>query len=88
MGTKKTTQRLCSEIQLFDLCELEVCGQKDGRFCTKAEILERFEAIKEEDERSPEQYLVELPDEVEGEEELGFDQALGDDDFADEDEEP
>jgi hypothetical protein len=45
-------RRLCSEIQLFDLCDLETCRKKDGRFCTDPEVLERFEAIKEEDDRA------------------------------------
>ena len=86
METQKSTQRLCSEIQLFDLCELDACGHKDGRFCTRGEILERFEAIKEEDERAPEQYLSEELDEDEESEELGFDEAYGDDEYGDEEE--
>jgi hypothetical protein len=45
------TQRLCNEIQLFDLCELEKCGHKKGLYCTSIELLNRFEAIAEEDER-------------------------------------
>jgi hypothetical protein len=44
-------KRLCNEIQLFDLCELEKCGHKQGLFCTRTELLNRFEAIAEEDER-------------------------------------
>lgn len=68
MDTQKHAQRLCSEIQLFDLCDLESCCQKDGRYCTNPEVLERFEAIKEEDERSPEQYLTEELDLDENEE--------------------
>ena len=83
MGAEQSTRRLCSEIQLFDLCELEVCCHKDSRYCTNSEILERFEAIKEEDERSPEQYLVEDLDEEEGLEEAGHDEAY-DDDYDDE----
>ncbi len=63
METQSVTKRLCSEIQLFDLCDLDTCTCKDGRFCTNPEILQRFEAIKEEDERP--QYLS---DELEGEE--------------------
>jgi hypothetical protein len=67
METQQRTQRLCSEIQLFDLCELEACKHKEGRFCTEGTILERFEAIKEED---PEQYVAEELDEDEESEEL------------------
>lgn len=43
-------QRLCSEIQLFDLCDLECCSHKQGRFCTRTELLARFEHIADEDE--------------------------------------
>jgi hypothetical protein len=46
-------RRLCSEIQLFDLCDLERCSHKQGRFCTRAELLARFEQIAEEDECAP-----------------------------------
>ena len=84
MGTQKHVQRLCSEIQLFDLCDLETCCQKDGRYCTNQEVLQRFEAIKEEDERSPEQYLTEELDEEE-DEELGLDGEFGDDEYGDDD---
>lgn len=73
MATQQHTRRLCSEIQLFDLCDLEDCGQKDGRYCHNPEALERFEAIKEEDERAPEQYLTEEPEEEEGDEDLVYD---------------
>jgi len=72
MGTQKP-QRLCSEIQLFDLCDLDTCCQKDGRYCTNPEVLARFEAIKEEDERSPQQYLGEEFEEAEDEDAEGLD---------------
>jgi len=87
MGTQKHAQRLCSEIQLFDLCDLDTCCQKDGRYCTNPEVLERFEAIKEEDERSPEQYLTEELDEEESEEgeEFGSGDDLDADGYDDDD---
>ena len=66
-------RRLCSEIQLFDLCELDLCPHKDGRFCTENGILQRFEAIKEEDERSSLQYLAEENEDDEDVEEDEFD---------------
>ena len=44
-------QRLCSEIQLFDLCELEQCRYREGRFCTDTEMLARFEAVAEPEDR-------------------------------------
>ena len=87
MGTQKHAQRLCSEIQLFDLCDLDTCCQKDGRYCTNPEVLERFEAIKEEDERSPEQYLTEELEEDDSEEsdEFGIGADLDADDYDDDD---
>ncbi|GEM_PF-475476 len=44
---KELPRRLCSEIQLFDLCELDNCDFKDGRFCTNPEMLASFEAVAE-----------------------------------------
>lgn len=44
-------RRLCNEIQLFDLCDREKCAFKDGRFCTDPEMLTRFEAVAEPEER-------------------------------------
>lgn len=76
------TQRLCSEIQLFDLCDLDSCRFKSSRFCTNEQLLSKFEAIKEEDDRSTLLY-----EEDEGEEEIDpesdFDES---DDFFDDDE--
>lgn len=50
-------QRLCSEIQLFDLCDQLACRFKVGRFCSNHEYLEKFERIADEELRSPEQYV-------------------------------
>jgi hypothetical protein len=81
MEQQQRTPRLCSEIQLFDLCELDVCPHKEGRFCTHERILDRFEAIKEEDEKS----LQYLPDEFEDDEELASDDdEYGVDEYEDE----
>lgn len=80
-------KRLCSEIQLFDLCDLDTCGHRDGRYCTKKEILARFEAIADEDHRSPEQFVADEMDEVEGGDDLGYDDAFGVDEYGEEDEE-
>lgn len=57
----KPVQRLCSEIQLFDLCDLERCGHKEGRFCSNVELLTRFERISEKDDTRPvsDSYLTE-----------------------------
>ena len=86
METGQRTRRLCSEIQLFDLCDLESCRQKDGRFCTNEEVVQRFEAIKEEDERP--QYVAEdLDEDLEGDEldEFGLDEGDDADDYGDDD---
>ena len=81
-------QRLCSEIQLFDLCDKDVCCHRDGRYCTKGDILARFEAIlAEEDDRSPEQFMADELDEVEGGDDLGYDEAYGVDEYGEEEEE-
>lgn len=89
MGNEPKPQRLCSEIQLFDLCEgaRDVCNHLDGRYCTKGDILTKFEAIRDEEEnRSPEQYLAEELDDVEGAEDMGYDEAYGVDEYGDEEE--
>ncbi len=78
-------RRLCSEIQLFDLCDRDVCGHKGGRYCTKGEILARFEAILDtEDERSPQQFMADELDELEGADDLGYDEAFAVDEYGEE----
>ena len=80
--------RLCSEIQLFDLCAKDVCGHKDGRYCTKGDILARFEAIMDEDDRrSPEQFMADELDEVEGADDMAYDESFGVDEYGEEEEE-
>lgn len=60
-------QRLCSEIQLFDLCDLESCKRKKGRFCTDVVLLNRFEKIAEKELRVQESYISEdIDDEADG----------------------
>lgn len=83
----KPVQRLCNEIQLFDLCELERCGHKQGLYCTSTELLNRFEAIAEEDEHPPaEGFISGKLDDAEG---TGtddeYDDTFDDDQFGDED---
>ena len=81
----KPVQRLCNEIQLFDLCELESCGYKQGLLCTSTELLNRFEAIAEEDERPPaEGFISDDLDDEETTDDDGYDDAFGDDQFGDE----
>jgi hypothetical protein len=46
----KVSRRLCSEIQLFDLCSLNECGKKEGKFCTDEDLLLRFNEVSNEDD--------------------------------------
>lgn len=78
-------ERLCSEIQLFDLCELDSCRHKRGRFCTNEDLLAKFENIKEEDDADS---LVYDEDEMEEGDDLDFDEVSEDfeeGDYVDED---
>jgi hypothetical protein len=83
MENKTRPSRLCGEIQLFDLCSRDVCDHKDGRYCTKGDILAKFEAIREEEERSPEQFMADELDDVEGAGDMGYDEAFGVDEYGD-----
>ena len=65
-------ERLCSEIRLFDLCELDSCRFLRGRFCTDPDLIARFEAIAEKDESQGSRY-----------DRPGDDEAVGDEFFAD-----
>lgn len=63
-------QRLCGEIQLFDLCDLDSCHHKSGRFCTDSVLLGSFEKIAEEEIRVPERNVSEdIDDGVDGSDE-------------------
>lgn len=81
----KPVNRLCNEIQLFDLCDLEKCGQKQGLFCTSPDLLNRFEAIADDDERPPVVDLIsdELDDRGAIDDD-GYDDAFDDDQFGEE----
>lgn len=78
-------KRLCNEIQLFDLCELEKCGHKQGLFCTSKELLNRFEAVAEEDERPPAAgFISDELDDGETTDDDGYDDAFDDEEFGNE----
>jgi len=87
-GESTMQRRLCSEIQLFDLCDKgqDVCGHLDGRYCTKGDIIARFEAISEDDDRSPEQFMADELDDAEDAGDLGYDEAFGVDEYGEEEE--
>jgi hypothetical protein len=74
-------QRLCSEIQLFDLCDRESCGHKEGRYCTSQDLLDRFEQISEDDKPPVGSYMDE---ETDDDMEADYDDSLGVDDLDDE----
>jgi len=71
MAAEERPRRLCSEIQLFDLCGKEKCAEREGRFCTDENMLNRFEAISQEEDFPPDQYLEDEQAD-EGEEEGGY----------------
>lgn len=71
-------ERLCGEIQLFDLCDLASCRFKAGRFCSNTGLLERFEKIAEQELRSPERFVEEELDEDYEEGDEAFDDYDGD----------
>lgn len=74
-------QRLCNEIQLFDLCDLDSCNYKQGRFCTNSDLIMRFERIAEAETRIPSQYMEEeLDDDAEGADDGDFDDDCGGED--------
>jgi hypothetical protein len=73
-------QRLCSEIQLFDLCDLDSCSSRSGRYCTDSILLGRFEKIAEAELRVPERYDAEDIDDAEADDGDRYDE---DEDFID-----
>jgi hypothetical protein len=87
-GEKPATpvQRLCNEIQLFDLCELKKCGHKQGLYCTSDDLLNRFEAIAEEEERpaAASGSICEDDDDALASDDDEYDDSLVDDQFGDE----
>jgi len=66
-------QRLCSEVQLFDLCERDSCSHKVGRFCSDPVLLSRFEKIADDEPGTSERYILEEPDDSETDED-GYDE--------------
>ncbi|MBL0226719.1 MAG: hypothetical protein IPQ16_14435 [Geobacteraceae bacterium] len=82
---KAPVQRLCNEIQLFDLCDRETCGSKQGLYCTSTELLNRFEAIAEEDERpAASGYLCDEDDDALPTDDDEYDDSYDDVQFGDE----
>jgi hypothetical protein len=81
MESEGKPRRLCSEIQLFDICAKDICSHKDGRYCSNGDILAKFEAIRDvEVERTPEQFM----DEIEDTDDMEYDESFGDDEYGEE----
>ena len=86
MDKVENPKRLCTEIQLFDICSKNSCKYKDGRYCTEGDILARFEAISdEEDTASNDVFLADEMEEME-EDELSYDEGVGINEDEDEEE--
>ena len=77
----KQAKRLCSEIQLFDLCDLDRCVYKDGRFCTDEDLVARFEHIPEEDDSAMEQPVSGVIDEDEDADDFDYGDQVEEDQF-------
>ncbi|HOP40559.1 MAG TPA: hypothetical protein PLI53_05910 [Geobacteraceae bacterium] len=86
MSEKERPQRLCSEIQLFDLCSKETCTKKKGRYCTDETLLDKFEAISQEEDFSSDHYFEGEPGDEEDGDYPGFggDYDDDEDDYGDE----
>jgi hypothetical protein len=80
MSDEGKPQRLCSEIQLFDLCSKETCSKKKGRYCTDETLIDKFEAISIEEDFSSDQFLDNEPeDDGDDSEYSGSEENYGDD---------
>lgn len=79
------TNRLCSEIQLFDLCDLSSCSYKDGRYCVNAELLSSFEKISEREITVSERFNSDECDDQNDQDECYFDEEYSEDDFSSDD---
>lgn len=77
-------QRLCNEIQLFDLCDLDTCSSKEGKFCTNAEMLTAFERISDAEIVRPEVFISDDMEEGEDAGDEEYDDAFDGDGFEDE----
>ena len=89
MDKEEYPKRLCSEIQLSDICTKTSCAHKDGRYCIDGDILAKFEAISDdEDTGSNDLFLADEIEEME-EDDLSYDEGVGmdqdEEDFEDED---
>lgn len=77
MEKVENPKRLCSEIQLFDICSKTSCKYKDGRYCNDGDILARFESISDEEEAgSNDVFLADEMEEMD-EDELSYDEGVG-----------
>ena len=85
MAEKNLPRRLCSEIQLFDLCAKDECGCKDGRFCINEDIIAKFETISEEDIDYSEQFMIDELEDFEVSDDAEYEEDSYDDTDEDDD---
>jgi len=74
MAEETKPRRLCSEIQLFDLCTLESCKCRDGRFCSDEDIISKFETISEEEMDYSEQFMIDELEDLEDADDAEYDE--------------
>jgi hypothetical protein len=79
MKEETKPRRLCSEIQLFDLCTKGDCDCKDGRYCRDESILAKFETISEEDVGGSGEYLIDELEDFEDPEDAEYGEDSHDD---------
>jgi hypothetical protein len=72
-------QRLCNEIQLFDLCDRVSCLIKEGRFCTDGQLVAAFEKISDREDRPPEKYISDDAEGIDEDSQEGYDDAFDED---------
>lgn len=72
MEEETKPRRLCSEIQLFDLCAKGDCEYRDGRYCCNEDVLTKFETINEEDIGGLGEYLIDELEDSEDSDDAGY----------------
>jgi hypothetical protein len=77
-------QRLCNEIQLFDLCDLEKCSFKKERFCTNVDLLTAFEEISDSEVPRPGILMTEELEDDDDAVDERFDDAFDDEGYGEE----
>jgi hypothetical protein len=74
MAEETKPRRLCSEIQLFDLCNLASCKFRDGRYCGDENIIAKFETISDEENDFADQFMIDELDDLEDADDAEYDE--------------